>query len=77
MSDNNVPEEDFLSAVSELLNVEDDVTMDTELDGLEEWDSLSALMFQSYVFKRTNKAPKPTDLKAAKTVRDLYEFVKQ
>ena len=70
-------EKDFLSTMDEILNVEESVTMDAELDNLEEWDSLSALMFQSYVLKQTGKALKPTDLKKAQTIRDLYVFVKE
>lgn len=68
-------EQEFLSELDEILNTEENLTMDTELDTLEEWDSLSALMFQSLVFNRTKTALKPTDLKNAKTVRDLYSFV--
>ena len=67
-------EKDFLSELDEILNTEDELNMDTKLDELEEWDSLSALMFQSFVFKRTKIAPKPTDLKKARTIRDLYSF---
>lgn len=68
-------EQEFLAAVEEILNAEENLTMDTELDALEEWDSLSALMFQSFVFQKTKVALKPTELKKAKTVRDLYSFV--
>lgn len=69
-------EKAFLEKMDELLNVEESVTMDTNLKFLEEWDSLVALMFQSFVYKATGKAPDPADIGKADTVRDLYEFVK-
>lgn len=69
-------EKEFLSQLDEILNSEGEITMDSKLDEIEEWDSLSALMFQSFVFKQTKEAPKPSELKAAKTIADLYEFVK-
>ncbi|MBR5914409.1 MAG: hypothetical protein IKZ58_08610 [Selenomonadaceae bacterium] len=69
-------EKEFLEEIEEILNVEESVTMETELDNLEEWDSLVALMFQSFVFKKTGKAPNPADVGQAKNIKDLYEFVK-
>lgn len=68
-------EKEFLAAVEEILNTEENLTMDTVLDDLEEWDSLSALMFQSFVLGKTKVALKPTELKKAQTVRDLYAFI--
>ena len=69
-------EKDFLEKIEEILNVEESVTMETELKDLEEWDSLVALMFQSFVYKTTKKAPAPEDVGNAKTIQDLYDFVK-
>ena len=69
-------EKTFLEKLEEIMNVEEDLTMDTKLAGLEEWDSLVALMFQSFVFKTTGKAPRPSAIAVAETVRDLYTFVK-
>ena len=69
-------EKDFLEKIDEILNVEESVTMETELANLEEWDSLIALMFQSFVYKTKGNAPDPADIAVAKTVKDLYEFVK-
>ena len=69
-------EKDFLEEIEEILNLEEAVTMETELKNLEEWDSLVALMFQSFVYKKTGKAPVASDIASAKTIKDLYEFVK-
>lgn len=68
-------EKEFLAAVEEILNTEENLTMDTVLDDLEEWDSLSALMFQSFVLGKTKVALKVAELKKAQTVRDLYAFI--
>ena len=69
-------EKNFIEDLEEILNVEESLTMETNLDDLEEWESLTALMFQSFVYKATGKAPEPADIAKAKTVKDLYEFVK-
>ena len=67
-------EKDFLEKMDEILNVEESVTMETVLKDLEEWDSLTALMFQNFVFKTTKKAPAPADIKKAESIKDLYAF---
>lgn len=69
-------EQDFLEKLEEILNVEEPLTLETDLKNLEEWDSLTALMFQSFVFKTTGAVPDPNDIKKAETVSDLYNFVK-
>ncbi len=69
-------EQDFLEKLEEILNVEEPLTLETDLKNLEEWDSLTALMFQSFVFKTTCTVPVPSDIKKAETVLDLYNFVK-
>lgn len=68
-------EQEFLSELETILNVEELLTFETKLAELEEWDSLAALMFQSTVLKRTKIALKPDALKGAETVADLYAFL--
>lgn len=69
-------EKTFLAEMETLLNLEEPLTMETTLTDLEEWDSLAALMFQSFVLKKTKKPLKPAALKTVATVSDLYSFVK-
>ena len=69
-------EEKFLAELEEILNVEEPLTMEIELKNLVEWDSLTALMFQSFIYKATKNAPAPADIRKAETIRDLFEFVK-
>ena len=35
----------FIEKMSDILDVEDEITMDTKLDELEEWDSLSIVSY--------------------------------
>lgn len=67
-------EQEFLAELEEILNVEEPLTMETKLDELDEWDSLAALMFQSFAFKYMKKTLQPAALKDAQTVKDLYAF---
>lgn len=69
-------EQDFLEKLEEILNVEEPLTLEINLKDLEEWDSLTALMFQCFVYKKTGTAPDPDDIRKAETILDLYEFVK-
>lgn len=69
-------DKEFLEVMDEILDTEESINMETKLDSLEEWDSLSALMFQSVMFKLNKKTVNPADLRQAKTIADLYAFVK-
>ncbi len=69
--------QEFLAMMDEILDAEESVKVETVLDEIEEWDSLSAVMFQSEIFKRTKKTVAPTDVKKAKTIGDLYALVKE
>ena len=69
-------EQEFLDMMDEILDVEESVKPEMVLDEIEEWDSLSAVMFQSESFKRTKKPVAPADVRKAKTISDLYALVK-
>ena len=45
-------EKEFLDIMDEILDTEESVAMDTVLDDLEEWDSLSYVMFQAQMLER-------------------------
>lgn len=70
-------EKDFLDMMDEILDTGDTVKSENVLDEIEEWDSLSAVMFQSEIFKRTKKPVAPVDVRKAKTIGDLYALVKE
>lgn len=70
-------EKEFLGMMDEILDAEEPVKLDSMLDEIEEWDSLSAVMFQSEFFKRTKKPVAPADVRKAKMIGDLYALVKK
>ena len=70
-------EKEFLDMMDEILDAEEPVKPEMVLDDIEEWDSLSAVMFQAEIFKRTKKPVAPADIRKAKTIGDLYALAKE
>ena len=64
--------EEFLAVMDEILDTEEPLTMDTVLGDLEEWDSLSYVMFQAQMLERLHKKMDPKAVKEAHTLADLY-----
>ena len=60
----------------DILDCEQEITMETVLADLEEWDSLSLVSFMAMANAAYGKKVILTDVKMAKTVKDLYELVK-
>ena len=60
----------------DILDCEQEITMETVLADLEEWDSLSLVSFMAMANAAYGKKVILTDVKMAKTVEDLYELVK-
>jgi len=67
--------EEFLTVMEEILDSEEPLTMDIILDDLEEWDSLSYVMFQAQMLERLQKKMEPNAVKAARTLADLYSLL--
>lgn len=68
-------EQEFLEGLTDILDTEEDLTMETQLESLDEWDSLSKLMFQSKMMEQTKGKLAAADIAAAKTVADLYQLL--
>ncbi len=68
--------EQFLEKMMDILDCEQDVTMETVLADLEEWDSLSLVSFMAMANAAYGKKVILADVKMAKTIEDLYELVK-
>lgn len=66
----------FIEKMVDVLDVEEEITVETVLNDLEEWDSLSLVSFMAMANATYGKKVLPSDVKAAKTVKDLYELVK-
>lgn len=61
--------------MADILDVEDEITLDTNLSELEEWDSLSIV---SYVAMANAACGKKVDVKSVReavTIQDLYDLL--
>ena len=66
----------FPEELADVLGTDDELTMNTELLSIAEWDSTGAISFISYVGVRRPDIVLTHDmLKSAKTVRDLFNMV--
>lgn len=68
--------EQFIEKIVDVMDIEEEVTADTVLEDLEEWDSLSLVSFMAMANAAYGKKVIPADVKMAKTIADLYELVK-
>lgn len=65
----------FLERMADILDVEDEITLDTNLSELDEWDSLSIV---SYVAMANAACGKKVDVKSVReavTLQDLYDLL--
>ena len=69
-------EKEFVEKMVELMDTEDEVTMDSVLADIEEWDSLSYVAYLAMCAGISDQKILPKDVKAAKTIRDLYQLLK-
>lgn len=68
--------EQFIERIIDVMDIEEEITADTVLEDLEEWDSLSLVSFMAMANAAYGKKVIAADVKMAKTVADLYELVK-
>lgn len=68
-------EQDFLAELTDLMDTEDEIAMDTQLSEIEEWDSLSHVAFMALAATKAAGKVVPADVKGAQTVRDLYHLL--
>ena len=67
--------ENFIERMADILDVEDEITLDTNLSELDEWDSLSIV---SYVAMANAACGKKVDVKSVReavTIQDLYNLL--
>lgn len=70
-----VEQNEFLTKMMEILDVEDELTMETELSSFDEWDSLAVLTFLAEMSSFAKNPLKTENVKKAKTIVDLYELL--
>ncbi len=63
--------EQFLEEMVEVLQTEDEITMDTVLEDLEEWDSLSIMSTMAFLDKNFGVKTNMTDYKNMATIGDI------
>ena len=68
--------QDFLTKMKEeVLDTEMDITMDTLLGDIEEWDSLGVVTFIAMAKSACGKKVERTAIVNAKTLQDLYALL--
>lgn len=65
--------EQFLEEMVEVLQTEDEITMDTVLEDLEEWDSLSIMSTMAFLDKNFGIKTNMSDYKNMTTIGDIAE----
>jgi acyl carrier protein len=68
-------EGDFLAKMAELLDVEKNLTMDSALYEMEEWDSLSFVSFLAMASSFCGKRIEPKHVRDAVTIGDLFQLL--
>ena len=63
--------EQFLEEMVEVLQTEDEITMDTVLEDLEEWDSLSIMSTMAFLDKNFGVKTTMKDYPNMKTIEDI------
>lgn len=67
--------EEFIKQLTDIMDTETELTLDTNLSDVEEWDSLSLVSFLSFCNARLKRPILPEEIKSAQTVNDLYKIV--
>ena len=65
----------FIEKMVDLMDTEDELTMDTNLLDIEEWDSLSFVSFIAFANAQAGKKLTPDMVRSATTVSDLYHLI--
>lgn len=63
---------EFIEKMVDILDYEGELQMDTTLEDLEEWDSLSILSFLAEMGQYAKSTINAADVKKAKTIEDLF-----
>ncbi len=69
--------DEFITKIADIMDTDAQLTLETKLSDVEEWDSLSAVAFYSFCDSKLGKKIDAEALKAAETVNDLYKLVEE
>ena len=67
--------EEFKEQMLDILNREEEIELDDKLEDIEEWDSLGYVAFLAMAAEFTEKTIRASEVRGAKTVRDLYNLI--
>ncbi|MBQ9441403.1 MAG: hypothetical protein IJU55_00110 [Selenomonadaceae bacterium] len=67
--------EEFLEQMLDVLNREEEISLDDKLEDIDEWDSLGYVAFLAMAAEYTEKSIRASEVRGAKTVGDLYNLV--
>lgn len=67
--------EEFIKKLTEIADTEAQLTLETKLADVEDWDSLSLVSFLSFCNSKLKLSVTPDEVKAAQTVADLFKIV--
>lgn len=70
-------ETEFIKQLTDIMDTETELTLDTNLSDVEEWDSLSLVSFLSFCNARLKRPILPEEIKQAQTVKDLFAIVEE
>ena len=66
-----------IELVAEILEIDSsDFDLETQLDTLEQWDSMAALSYIVVMGEKFGISPKPEDVKKLKTIQDIVDSMK-
>lgn len=68
-------EKDFLEKMAEIMDTEVELSMESKLKDIEEWDSLSYVAFLAFSAPIAKEKIWPADVKSAETLQDLYKLL--
>lgn len=66
-------QDEFLTAMQDVLQTEEELTTNTILNDLEEWDSLSIMATMAFLDKNFGVKTTMADYKEMKTIGDIVE----
>ena len=66
--------EEFLKLIEETIDADDELTEDSVLDNIEDWDSLSVISVLALINKHFGFRPQVNDLKNCKTIKDVLDL---
>lgn len=75
-SEFSVTRESFIERMADILDVENEISFDTNLGELEEWDSLSIVSYIAMANAACGKKVEVKRVREAVTLQDLYDLLK-